>query len=414
MQSGTRIGSLFGIPLYIHSSWLIIVALFTFAKGLYWQEQYEQWSQSLAFGIGFASSILLFVSVLLHELGHSLVAISQGIKVNSITLFLFGGIAAIDRESKTPVQAFQVAIAGPFVSFALFVGLNLLASAFSSSDVPDAPIRVLTQNLAQINLVLCLFNLIPGLPLDGGQVLKAILWQVTGDRFKAVRTAAQVGSLLGGVAIFFGLFVALTIPGFTVGFWIALIGWFIWQNASTYDRVATLQQILVNTSIADAMTRHFRVVEGNLTLRDFTDRYLLSELYEDTQAKHYPYFAASEGRYRGALKIDDLRYIERSLWETKTLNEIAHPLGDLVTVRENTSLLDGILVMERQKLRDLIVLTPADAIAGILDRGDIVQTVAQKLGMTVPKLEIDRIKAEGKYPNSFQLNAIAEATSLEQ
>lgn len=149
MQSGARIGSLFGIPLYIHSSWFVILALFTFAKGVAWQETYN-WGGTLPFVAGFISSVLLFVSVILHELGHSLTAQTQGIKVNSITLFLFGGVAAIDRESKTPGQAFQVAIAGPAVSFALFVLLSLLVSILPSGSTPAS---VLLGNLATINLV---------------------------------------------------------------------------------------------------------------------------------------------------------------------------------------------------------------------------------------------------------------------
>ncbi|WP_017660932.1 site-2 protease family protein [Baaleninema simplex] len=408
MQSGARVGSLFGIPLYVHSSWLVIVALFTLAKGIAWQEIYPEWGELLAYSAGFASSILLFASVLLHELGHSLVALSQGIKVNSITLFLFGGIAAIDRESKTPAQAFQVAIAGPSVSFGLFVVLSLLASFLPDGN---APVRVLTENLAQINLVLCVFNLIPGLPLDGGQVLKALVWKMTGDRFKAVRAAARTGSLLGGTAIAFGLF--LTFTGYSGGLWIALLGWFVLQNASAYDRVTAVQQVLATTPISEAMTRHFRVVDAHLTIREFADRYLLSELYDSHDAKHQPYFAASEGRYRGAVKVDDLRFIDRQEWERQTLTDIAHPLEELVTVRENTPLLNGISVMESHKLRDLTVLTPADAIAGIVDRGDIVQIVAQKLGMSVPKAEIDRIKTEGKYPSGFPLHNIASNTNSE-
>lgn len=406
MQSGTRVGSLFGIPLYIHSSWLFIVALFTLAKGIAWQEIYPDWGETLAYSVGFASSLLLFGSVLLHELGHSLVALSQGIKVNSITLFLFGGIAAIDRESKTPAQAFQVAIAGPSVSFGLFVLLSLVAWFLPEGDTP---IRVLTENLAQINFVLCVFNLIPGLPLDGGQVLKALVWKMTGDRFKAVRAAAKTGSLLGGVAIAFGLF--LTFTGYSGGLWIALLGWFVLQNASAYDRLTAVQQVLSTTPVSDAMTRHFRVVDAHLTVREFTDRYLLSELYDNRDAKHQAYFAASEGRYRGAINVDDLRFIDRAEWERKTLTDIAHPLEELVTVRENTNLLNSISVMESHKLRDLMVLTPADAIAGIVDRGDMVQTVAEKMGMSVPKAEIDRIKAEGKYPSGFPLHNIASNTT---
>ena len=176
METNWQIGSLFGIPFYINSSWLYILIFVTLidageveASGLTGDNILGSWL------IGFLMALLLFISVLLHELGHSLVAKSQGIKVNSITLFLFGGIAALERESNTPAQALQVAIAGPIVSiilFGLFLGLSNLSN---QNDI----ISFITIDIARINLVLAIFNLIPGLPLDGGQVLKAIVWQLT-------------------------------------------------------------------------------------------------------------------------------------------------------------------------------------------------------------------------------------------
>ncbi len=408
MQSGARIGSLFGIPLYINSSWFVILALFTLAKGTAWQDTYN-WGGAIPFVAGFISSVLLFVSVVLHELGHSLTAQTQGIKVNSITLFLFGGVAAIDRESKTPGQAFQVAIAGPAVSLGLFVVLSLLVSLLPESSTPA---RVLLGNLASINLVLCLFNLIPGLPLDGGQVLKAAIWKVTGDRFKAVRWAAKAGVFLGTGAIAFGLFVALLVPGFTGGFWMALIGWFILQNANNYGRVTTLQELLVTTPVTEAMTRQFRVIDGKMTIREFADRYLLSDVYEG-HSQHHPYFAASQGRYRGAIRPEDLRTIERSQWDYQELETIAHPIAELVTLPESATVLDAILLLEQSQLRELTILTPASAVAGVVDRAGIVQSIAQKTGMTIPKSEMEWIKNEARYPTSFPLVAIAKSIQLD-
>ncbi|MBD0336188.1 MAG: site-2 protease family protein, partial [Cyanobacteria bacterium Co-bin13] len=184
MQSGWRVGSLFGIPFFIDTSWLVILLLVTYSYGVdpVWQ---NAWG-TLAWGMGLILALLLFSSVLLHELGHSLAAKQQGIQVNSITLFLFGGIAAIEQESKTPGEAFQVAIAGPLVSF----GLYLLLTALGTLPILPEPAQVVAINVAQINLVLTLFNLIPGLPLDGGQVLKALVWKITKSRTKGIRWAA--------------------------------------------------------------------------------------------------------------------------------------------------------------------------------------------------------------------------------
>lgn len=294
MQSGWRVGSLFGIPFYIDSSWLVILLLVTYSYGAdsVWQ---STWG-NLAWGLGLGLALLLFSSVLLHELGHSLAARRQGIQVNSITLFLFGGIAAIDQESKTPGDAFQVAIAGPLVSLSLYL---LLSGVGLIPGLPE-PAQVVAQNVAQINLVLALFNLIPGLPLDGGQVLKSLVWKLTNSRTKGVRWAARSGQILGWLAILLGLVAALVYQ-IWFGLWIAMIGWFALRNAALYNRVTDLQEAMSSLTAADAMLREYRVVDAEMTLRQFADDYVLQEQRSPV------YFAASDGRYRGLVSVEALR-----------------------------------------------------------------------------------------------------------
>lgn len=398
MQTNWKIGSLFGIPLFLDPLWFVILGLATLNFGV----AYQEWGTTIAWSAGISMALLLFASVLLHELGHSLIARSQGIKVNSITLFLFGGIAAIEEESKTPGKAFQVAIAGPLVSVALFFLLRVVAGI-----IPDTnPISVMVGDLARINLVLALFNLIPGLPLDGGQVLKAALWQVTGNRFQAVHLAARAGQILGYAAIALGFAVDFFTRELVIGLWIALLGWFGVRNASSYDRVTTLQETLLEVVAANVMTRDFRVVDANQTLRSFADSYLL-----DSNAPEV-YFAASDGRYRGMVAIDDLRLVERSEWETQTLQSIVHPLTEIPTVAESTTLAEVINKLENEQLPRITVLSPAGAVAGVIDRGDIVRGVAQKLNLRFTDAEIKRIKEEGSYPPGLQLAVIAKSTNL--
>ena len=397
-RSGWQVGTVFGIPLYIDSSWLFIIGLLTLANGLNWQQLYPTWQTWQVWGVGLATSLLLFASVLVHELGHSLVAKSQGTKVNSITLFLFGGIASIDEEAKTPGNAFWVAIAGPLVSFALFGVLSVAAVL----TTVNSPVQVLSQDLAQMNLVLGMFNLIPGLPLDGGQVLKAAVWKVTGSRFKGVHWAAKVGQLLGWAAIILGLFLAL-LAGNVSGFWIALLGWFGLRNAYSYDRFTDLQEALLQLEAKDAMTREFRVVDAEQTVRVFADDYVLA-------TSHPPaYFAASNGRYRGRVDIDDLNKLERSTWEHQRVRDIVHTLAEIPTVHENTALPEVIQRLEAEQLQYITVLSPAGAIAGIVDRGDVVRALGQKMNLNIPPEEIRRIKEEGAFPATFQIQAIAKA-----
>jgi Zn-dependent protease/CBS domain-containing protein len=396
MQTNLRIGSLFGIPLFLDPLWFVIFALSTLNFGF----AYQEWGTVLAWSGAVAMSLLLFTSVLLHELGHSLAAKSQGIKVNSITLFLFGGIAAIEEESKTPGKAFQVAIAGPLVSvglfFLLFLSLNILPA--------NTPVSVVIGDLARINLVLALFNLIPGLPLDGGQVLKAAIWKATGNRFKAVRGAARAGQVLGYTAIALGLAVDFFTSDLGTGLWIALLGWFGIRNATNYLRVTSLQETLLETTVAEAMTRDFRVVDANQTLRTFADLYLLENSTSQV------YFAEVDGRYQGIVLVDELRKIERSDWETKSLQSIVHPFSEIPTLKEMSTLVEAINKMENEQLIRITILSPADAVAGVIDKGDIVKILAKKLKLRISDVEIKQIKQDGVYPSGLQLAALAKST----
>ncbi|MEA5618291.1 site-2 protease family protein [Cronbergia sp. UHCC 0137] len=396
MEKNWQIGSLFGIPLFLDPLWFGILGLVTLNFGL----AYQELGTVTGWTAGLVMALLLFASVLLHELGHSLVAQSQGIKVNSITLFLFGGVAAIEEESKTPGEAFQVAIAGPMVSILLFGLLSL-----GSKLIPDtSALHLMVGDLARINLIVALFNLIPGLPLDGGQVLKAAMWKITGDRYQAVHIAARAGQILGYSAIALGFAIDFFTREVITGLWLVLLGWFGIRNANSYDRITTLQETLLKLVAADAMTRDFRVVDAKQTLRQFADIYLLET------ASSQIYFAVADGRYQGLVTIDHLRTTERSEWETQTLQNIVQPLTEIPTVTESTSVADIINKMENEQLPRITVLSPAGTVAGIIDRGDIVKCVAEKFNLQINDAEIKRIKEEGNYPPKLQLGAIAKST----
>jgi Zn-dependent protease len=396
MKSGWRIGSIFGIPLMLDPSWFFILLGVTYVYGATWQDL--DWGQNIAWIAGFVMALALFGSVLLHELGHSLVARSQGIKVNSITLFLFGGIASIDRESKTPGQAFQVAIAGPAVSFSLFVLLFLVRQAVGWSE----PLTTIVRDLAGINLMLAIFNMIPGLPLDGGQVLKAAIWKATGDRFKGVRWAARVGQALGWTAIILGMTLFFRFGSFDA-LWISLLGWFGVRNANAYSSLITVQEALLRIKAADAMTRDFRVVEANWSLREFAEHHLLHEAPPTT------YYAASNGRYRGMVSVDVLRQTDRDLWDQRTLKDIAEPLESIPSILETAPLAEVVQTLETNQAKRLTVLSPAGAVSGVIDRGDVVQAVAEKMRIAIPKRMIQQIKDEGTYPPGLPLEAIAKS-----
>jgi len=419
MKGGIRIGTIFGIPLFIDPSWFLIVAFMTVG----YRADYVRVSSDLSWLFGLLTALLLFGSVLMHELGHSLTAKAQGIEVNSITLFLFGGVASIDQESKNPGAAFRVAIAGPLVSLALGVILTVLAmllggqAIFEVLSTINQPaidrlvaeigvgrslIGAMAWNLAQINIVLGIFNLMPGLPLDGGQVVKAIVWKITGDRFTGIRAAARSGQVLGFLlmalgfmSLRYGIFVAL-LP--------ILLGLFILSSAGGYLRFIKLQQALMDITAESTMTRDFRIVDADMTLRKFADEFLLMQ-DKETQPL---YVATSDGRDRGVVVPEDLRRIENIEWNDQKLQSITKPLKSLDAVELKTKIPEVIKLLESKELKYAIVFSQVGSIAGVIDRGDVIRALARRLGWPIPETYIQQIKTEGKFPADFRLMEIIE------
>jgi len=392
MQGGIRVGSLFGIPLYLDPSWFVIALLVTWVNRLRWRQLYPDWPGSWVWGMGFLLALGLFGSVLLHELGHSLVAKAQGVKVRSITLFLFGGVATLERESRTPMQALRVAIAGPLVSLGLAVGLMGLNQHLGSS-----PWGQITQELMEMNWILGVFNLIPGLPLDGGQVLKACIWQVTGSPFRGVQWAAAFGWALGTLGMVLGIFAFL--GGAAGGLWLALIGWFMAGNAQTYRQYSVLQEILLKTRVHQIMSRDFRVLGAELCLRDFVDLYCLPAQTPEI------YFAEADGRYLGLVDSGRLSRIERSQWATTSLAAIVIPLDELPSIREQDNLAKAIITLGDAHAW-LLVRSPAGGVQGLVMRGDVLKPLAPFLGLSGTDLE--RVNREGRYPQGLNLIPLAQ------
>lgn len=401
MQSGWRVGSIFNIPLLVDPSWFLILVWFSAANSVEWANRYPDWGAGLTWLLGLLTALLLFGSVLVHELGHSLAARSQGIAVNSITLFMFGGVAAIDRESKTPGGAMQVAIAGPLVSLSLFILLSAIGRL-----APTSPLTILCLNLARINLVLAVFNLIPGLPLDGGQVLKALVWKATGSRFTGVRWAAKAGQAIGWLGISLAAFLILFVPGGLQGWWIGLIGWFCLRNAASYERLTTVQEALVNERVANAQSREFRIVDGHLSLRDFVDNYLLT-------ADRPEYFVAMDGRDRGRIDPESLKAIDHERWPWIRVVDAIEPIDRLASIADSATLAEAALLMEERQMKRLVVLSPIGSVVGTLDRADLTRQIMQRLKIVINETELKRCKAEHCYPSGFNLGAIARTLAEE-
>jgi Zn-dependent protease/CBS domain-containing protein len=368
MNRDLAIGRVFGIPLYINFSWFLILGLVAWDYGNELGSAFPRLG-GLAWLLGMVTALALFASVLAHELGHSVVALRQGIPVNSITLFIFGGLASLEEESKTPAEAFWVAIAGPLVSFLLF-GLFLAIGMFSRIT---GPLAAVVQLLAYINLALGVFNLLPGLPLDGGNVLKAIVWKITGKPFKGIAFASRVGQILGWIGISLG---ALSILGISSAgsFWTLLVGWFLLQNATRYAQAAAIQEQLNGLTAADAVIPNSPIVSADLSLREFANNYIIGN------PKNWKKYLVTDetGQLVGEISVDALKSVPTNTWWDVQVKALMQPTEPLETVPYDQPLLEVVNLLERKRLSALVVLKESGTLMGLLEKGSIVQLLQKR------------------------------------
>ncbi len=369
MNGSIRVGNLFGIPFYVHPSWFLVLTLMTFWYGGDLAAMFPAWGGGLSLLLGLAAALLLFASVLAHELGHSFVAKWQGIEVQSITLFLFGGLAALEKESESPAEAFWVAIAGPAVSLLLFA----LFTVIGISTGISGPLAALVSLLAYINLILALFNLIPGLPLDGGNILKSVVWKITGNPYKGVIFAGRVGQFLGWFGVILGL---LSILGISrIGsFWTLLIGWFLLQNAGRSAQSARIQDKLTAFTAEDAVVPNSPIVSADLSLREFANNYIIGSKQEWRKFL----VTDEEGQLLGAIAVEEMKNIPTSHWNTTTVKELMQPVDRSTTVDAEQSLLDVVMRLEQEQLTQLPVIRDNGVVVGILEKASIIRLLEQQ------------------------------------
>lgn len=363
MTGNLRVGNLFGIPFFVNVSWFFILALVTWDYGGGLAASFPGLTGLTPWLLGLGAALLLFASVLAHELGHSFVARSQGIGVNSITLFLFGGLAALEKESDTPKGAFWVAIAGPLVSlglFALFLGVG---QGFGLAG----PLGAIVSLLAYINLALALFNLIPGLPLDGGNILKSAVWQVTGNQSKGIVFASRVGQIIGWSAILLGAASLFGLSSFG-NVWMILIGFFLLRNANRTAQYGEVQGRLDGLTAADMVTADSPIVAATQTLRDFADEALLAG-----SGNWQRYLVVNDDQQLiGTATLTALRDIPREQWDHQTVQAITRPADQLGTVESERPVLEILKTLEETQAKTLAVLQANGTVLGLLERQTVI------------------------------------------
>jgi Zn-dependent protease/CBS domain-containing protein len=356
------LGKVFGIQIGLDYSWFLIIALLTGSLALnYFPSHFAGWSTALYWALGGGAALMLFVSVLLHEFGHSLVALAYHIPVRRIRLMFFGGVAEIGDEPTSATAEFRIAIAGPLVSFAL-AGLFYLAYAALSVTGALVPVTALLGYLALINLTLAVFNLIPGFPLDGGRVLRAAIWGITGDMRRSTRIAVGVGRVIAFAMVGAGLFQIL-VGSIANGLWTMFIGFFLQQAGAAEWRSQSIRDLLAGRTVGQVMEPHAASVPADLSLQDIVDRYVMGYNIRS--------FIVAEGDEPvGILSSAAIKSVPRHAWPSTTAAGAMIPLDETDAVDPDTSLWRALLTMESDGQSQLPVVGEGKLL-GLLRRDDV-------------------------------------------
>jgi len=371
MRSTIQLGRWFGVPIGLHYSWFVAAWLITLSLASEFALHNSGWGSATVWSLAVATALLFFVCIVLHELAHATVARLSGVPVRGITLFALGGIALIDKDAATPAREFWMAIAGPAASFVLGMACLALTSAarwVAPTAAVSALVTVLAR-LAYINVGLALFNLIPGFPLDGGRVLRSIVWAVTHDANRATRIAARAGQVVAFVFIVAGLYSLITRNDFG-GLWIAVIGWFLLEGAQAYYVQAQLTTNLRGLRVADVMMRDCATVDADTTLERFVNDQLLDFIgrcFAVTQNNHVV----------GLITPDDVKRIKRDRWNQTTVSQAMRPLRSLHPVKPSASVGDALALMGRENVNQLPVVSNSH-LEGVVTRSYLVQALQLK------------------------------------
>jgi Zn-dependent protease/CBS domain-containing protein len=363
MKGSLRIARIAGIDIGIHYTWIIIFILITWSLAAgYFPAEYPGWEGLIYWVTAAVAALLLFVSVLVHELAHSLVARSRGVPVKSITLFLLGGLSNLESEPEKPGVEFAIAIVGPLTSIALaglFWALDL------SGLAAGGPAKATIVYMIEINVLLAAFNILPGFPLDGGRVLRAILWGATNDLRKATNIAAAIGQVFGWIMIVGGVFWALT-DNVMSGVWLVFIGWFLNSAAEASKREVELRAIWLNVRVASVMNDRPETIGGNSNVEA-----LVNDIYVKKGVRSAP--VVEDGKLLGIVTLADIKKLAPGVWRTTPVSSVmtAQPLK---TVTPGDDMKTAVRLMAENGLNQLPVVVE-ERLVGMLNRADILRYV---------------------------------------
>jgi len=371
MDSGLRIGRILGIPIRLHPTWFLVFLLVVLQLWGHLAAEYPAISPAWRIGIALVTSALLFGSILMHELGHSVVALHHGVAVRSITLFIFGGLAWMEREPDSPRAELEIALAGPAVNFVLFFVFSGLGGLFG----PGEPGLAVFRWLGALNLGVAIFNLLPGFPLDGGRVLRAVLWARGRQPAQATRLAARIGQGIAYALV--GLGAAVAFADLASGLWLAFIGWFILTASVAYRRQASFEISLRGLVARDVMTPRVPTVEAGLSVASFARDHLLRG---DRWA-----IVLSGGTPRGLVSRTDVKGLAPEAWESTPVEAIATPLERVATATPEQPVTE-VMRLLTERGANQIPIVEGDRIVGAVTLQNLVQAIEVR---TPPPLQAD-------------------------
>ena len=355
-----RVGRIAGIEVRIDSSWAVIALLITYSMYLRLSVLYPELSGGGAVGLAIVSAVLFFGSVLVHELAHALVSQARGIRVQDITLFLFGGATRARVDSRGPGDEFLIALVGPLTSGLLAGLFGILASL--GRDALSIPLAGTFGYLAWTNLVLAGFNLVPGFPLDGGRLLRAAIWKTTGSLARATRIASVAGQAVGWLLVAAGV-ASLLAGDLAGGIWFAFIGWFLVQAARSSYQELQLQQLLRGVEAEEVMAGDLVRIPPELSLQDAVDDYFM-------RYDHSAFPVEEQGRTIGLLTLRGVRRVPREQWPTRRVRDHMVPLGDQVVVTPEARM-DGVLGKLQDGEAGRVLVVQDGEVVGIITPSDL-------------------------------------------
>ena len=368
MKAQIKLGRIFGVEIGLHYSWFIIALLITFSLAGQFQENNPGWSDGLRWGVSIVTAVLFFAAIVVHELSHAMVAKLRGLPVRSITLFALGGVAQIEKEAADAKTEFWMGIIGPITSFVIGVVCLAITVAlgWTPPEFPQRPLPAMLMWLGVINIGLAVFNMIPGFPLDGGRVLRGIVWWITGNAVRATRIAARVGQVIAFVMILYGLLQFFRGAGFN-GLWMAFIGWFLLSASRESYAQMVISEGLRGLRVGDVMSRDFLVVDAHSNLQTFAEEQL-------TRTGRRFWVVTLNGQPDGIITPHEISAVARNRWPYTTVADVMRPLDAIHTVNPNTPVTEALEIMARQDLNQLPVLNEK-GLAGLISRAHILQLI---------------------------------------